>query len=146
MVFSKTLSQQYLDKRALFRLRLLFGIFILMFLILIHDLFDHKIGLLLASSGLLIGIGLGFLAGRMIKVKWHEKRNKVISEMDRLGVIILILYILFEYYRNVIFGRWLGGVTLTAFGFSILTGMMLGRFLNTKMDIEDVLKEKNVYK
>ncbi len=99
-------------------------------------------GLLLASSGLLIGIGLGFLAGRMIKVKWHEKRNKVISEMDRIGMIILIIYIIFEYNRNAIFGRWLEGATLTAFGFSILTGMMLGRFLNTKMDIEDVLKEK----
>ncbi len=142
MVFSKIISHKYLDKRVLFRLRLMFVIFMLMFLILIYDVFDFRIGLLLASSGLLIGVGLGFLAGRMIKVKWHEKRNKVITEMDGIGISILIAYILFEYYRNAIFGRWLQGATLAAFGFSILTGMMLGRFLSTKMDIEEVLKEK----
>ncbi len=142
MVFSKTLSQQYLDKRVLIRLRILFAIFILMVIIILYNILDHRIRFLLAFSGLLMGIGLGFLASRMIKVKWQEKNNKVITEMDGVGVIILILYILFEYNRNAIFGRWLEGATLTAFGFSLLAGMLFGRFMSTKMDIKDILKEK----
>ncbi len=142
MVFSKIISRKYLDKKVLFRLRLLFAIFILMVIIIFYNIFDHRIRFLLAFSGLLIGIGLGFLAGRMIKVKWQEKTNKVITEMDGVGVIILILYIIFEYNRNAIFGHWLEGATLTAFGFSLLAGMLFGRFMSTKMDIEDILKEK----
>lgn len=142
MFFPKIISKQYLDEGVLFRIKLIFIVFLMMLIILIYDIIDSRLRFLLAFAGILIGIGLGFIAGRMSKVQWHEQKKKVISKMDGLGVIILISYLLFDYYRNTIFGHWLQGATLTSFGFSILTGMMLGRFLSIKMDIEDVLKEK----
>jgi Kef-type K+ transport system membrane component KefB len=80
----------------------------------------------------------------MFKIFWHQEKEKVISQLDTLGIILLVLYIGIEFGRNWIFGYWLSGPTLTAFGLIVLTGLLLGRFLGTLIKIKKVLAEHNI--
>ncbi|MBI4152015.1 hypothetical protein HY496_03520 [Candidatus Woesearchaeota archaeon] len=135
-------DKRHLDRKLLFHLHFLFTLFIVNAIIISYDILVHAIDFLLALSGILMGVGLGFLAGRINRIKWHEEKKKVIITMDRLGIIILVSYIFFEYFRNRLFGHWLEGAALTAFGFSLLGGMMYGRYLSLRLDIDAILKEK----
>ncbi|MBI4152764.1 hypothetical protein HY495_03575 [Candidatus Woesearchaeota archaeon] len=136
-------NKQHLDRKLIFRLHLLFAIFVLMLIVIGYDLLVRAIGFLLAISGILIGLGIGFLTSRMLQVRWHEQKNKVITTMDTGGAFVLAGYLLFVYFRDRFFGHWLQGAALTAFGFSLLGGIVLGRYLNLRLETERILKEKN---
>ncbi|MBI2102660.1 hypothetical protein HYT55_02380 [Candidatus Woesearchaeota archaeon] len=138
-------NKQHIDRKLVLRLRFLFAVFMFMAIIISYDVVVGAIRFLLALSGVLIGIGLGFLAGRMMRIRWHEKKNKISTEMDKQGVIILVAYLIFVFFRDRLLGHWLDGAVLTAFGFSLLTGILFGRYLNMKLEIERVLKEKNYW-
>ena len=56
-----------------------------------------------------------------------------------LGTILLIVYIGAELGRKYIFQHWLSGAELNAFGLVILTGLLLGRFLGTAIQIKNIL-------
>lgn len=138
-------NKQHIDRKLLFHLRFLFAVFILMLIIISYDIVVGAIGFLFAISGVLIGTGLGVLWGRTMNIKWYEEKNKVVTEMDKQGVIILMTYLIFLYFRDRLLERWLEGAVLTAFGFSLLTGILLGRYLNIRLEIERILKEKKYF-
>ncbi|MGI4832447.1 MAG: hypothetical protein ACRYFK_03200 [Janthinobacterium lividum] len=84
----------------------------------------------LASVGL--GLGLGLLVGRMSKVTWHEEAAQVVAKMDKLGGLILGLYLVVSLGRWWVLGHWFAGHELTAVALSFTGGIMLGRLLFTR--------------
>lgn len=62
-------------------------------------------------------------------LKWHPSEEKVISQLDVIGTIVITLYIALEIGKTWIFGHWLQGPTLSAFTLALLGGMLGGRFL-----------------
>ena len=140
----RAITRKHLDRKLIFRLRIFALVFMIMFGILAYDIFQNTISFVLAGGGLLLGIVIGFIAGRMFVTKWHEQANKVVAQIDEVGVGVLILYVLFSVFRNRIFGHWLHGPTLTAFTFSIIGGVMLGRLLTTIRSIKNILSERAI--
>ncbi|MBP9811847.1 hypothetical protein KBC86_00585 [Candidatus Gracilibacteria bacterium] len=92
--------------------------------------------------GLIIGTSIGYIAGRMFRIFWHEELERVMSELDKMGVIFLVVYIGVEVGRNWLFGHWLSGVELSAFGIVFLGGLLFGRFLSMIYAIQRILVEK----
>jgi hypothetical protein len=135
---------RHLDRKLSLRLRIFVLIFIIMLGIISYDIFQQTISFVLAGGGLLLGIIIGFVAGRTYVTKWHEQTNKVITQIDEIGVVVLILYIAFSVFRSRIFGHWLHGPTLTAFTFSITCGIMLGRLFTTVRGIKNVLSDRGI--
>lgn len=134
---------QFVHRKLLFRLRRLAIIFIIITAILIYEISQHYIAGYLAWFGFLLGILIGLLIGRrMHNISWDAETNKAVTKMDRLGIIILILYILFAISRHWILSHWLQGYALTAFSLSIAAGGMLGRLWTTRQRIRQVLKEE----
>ena len=119
-------------------------IFILITLSMIN-IFRGRISATLATSGFLLATIIGLPLSRMFKIFWHQEKGRVVSQLDKFGIIILVLYIGVEFERDWLFGHWLSGDTLTAFGLAVLTGLLLGRFLGTSLDINKILSdEKNL--
>jgi predicted membrane channel-forming protein YqfA (hemolysin III family) len=78
----------------------------------------------------------------MHTISWNAETSKAVTRMDRLGIYILIAYLLFSILRGWIFSHWLHGYTLTAFSLSVGAGGMLGRLYTTRHRIRQVLKEE----
>lgn len=134
---------RFVHRKLLFRLRRLAIIFIIITAILIYEISQHYSAGYLAGLGFLLGIVIGLLVGRrMHNISWDAATNKAVTKMDRLGIIILILYILFAISRHWILSHWLQGYALTAFSLSIAAGGMLGRLWTTRQRIRQVLKEE----
>ena len=137
-------ARKHLDKKLFLRVVIFIIIFIVMVGLIIFNVFENKIGILLASFGFLLGYTIGTLTGRVFKIRWNKKDKKVIARIDVLGFFILIPYLIFTFYRDQILENWLHGVLLTAFTFSLLAGIMLGRVVYLFSHIKKTLGDRGI--
>ena len=134
---------KFVHRKLLFRLRRLTIFFLVIIGIVIYEVSQNYIAGYLAITGFVIGIIIGLaVAYRMHKISWNAEMSKAVTKMDRLGIIILIAYILFAIFRGWIFSYWLKGNALTAFSLSVGAGAILGRLYSTRQQIRQILKEE----
>lgn len=136
----------HIDKKLIRRLRILVFILIVMTGVLIYEVYISHINPILLITGIILGVGIGFIAGRMFSIEWHVEDRKVIGRLDRIGVVVLVLYIALSLSRHFIFEYWLKGAILTAFTFSFIEGAMLGRIISMRLNIKRVLTEQGKIK
>ncbi len=133
----------FVHRKLLFRLRRLALIFMIITGVLIYEISHNYIALYLALFGFMTGMVIGLLvARRMHNITWDAASNKAITKMDRVGIFILVAYLLFAISRRWIFSHWLQGYVLSAFSLSVAAGGMLGRFWKTRQKIRQILKHE----
>ena len=121
--------------------------FMIIFIVIsIYNILIGNIDLPLTLVGVLLGVLIGFVVGRMYQFKWHIGTQKVISEMDTLGAVVLVAYLIFILSRTWIVGHWLLGPTAGAFSFSSIVGVMIGRVIGATNGVRAILIKKEKYK
>ncbi len=110
----------------------------------IYNSFVNSISGIFAFAGVAIGLCIGYIASRIHKISWNDKAAKVIARVDLFGVVVLVLYILFEVFREKIVGRFVDDADVTVTSFSILAGIMYGRVLGIRGNIVRVLREQDL--
>jgi len=140
----RTAVLKHLHRRILMQVIMFPVISLILLCIIGVDVFDHKIGIGLALLGILIGLAVGFMAGRIFAMHWHPETEKVIMRMDKMGFILIIAYILFRSFSKQIFGEWIHGEALTIFTLAMLGGIMVGRLLSMGRNITKILREQNI--
>lgn len=136
---------KFVHKKLIFRLRRLAIIFIIIFSIVIVEISMNYISLFLAFAGFVLGIVIGLLISkRMHNISWDAETNMAITKMDRIGIALLVIYILFAISRHWIFAHWVHGYALSPFCMSVGAGGMLGRLYNTRQRIRKILKQEGV--
>jgi len=134
---------RFVHRKLLFRLRRLAIIFLIITVILIYEISHNYNAIYIAVIGFITGMIIGILVSRrMHTISWNSEINKAVTKMDRLGIIILVLYILFAISRHWILSHWLQGYALTALSLSIAAGGMLGRFWNTRQKVKQILRQE----
>jgi len=112
----------------------------LVFIVIYHILVDH-----VRSFFPLLALGLGFVLGlliaRMFQISWDHGAKKAISHMDEFGIIILVLYVVFEIYRDEIIEHFVHGPAVVATSFALLAGVMIGRLVGIRGRIKEVVHE-----
>jgi hypothetical protein len=137
--------KKFVHKKLMFRLRRLAIFFVIVVGIIIYELITFKVAALIPISGFCIGIILGILINqRMHRISWDADATKAVTKMDKLGIFILVVYLLFAIFRTWIFSHWLQGSTLTVFSLSVAAGGILGRLYSTRKKIRDILKDEGV--
>lgn len=128
------------------RLRVQLMIFAIIILIILwvggYEIYSGKISIILWLAAVLSGLIIGFALWRSWKIFWHDETQKVVSQMDKLWVLLLILYIIVEVGRNWFFGHWLQWSQLNAFCLIFLAWTLLWRMLSLATAIRKVLKEE----
>lgn len=135
-------AKKHIDRKLIFRIRMFYLIGISLTGLMLYDILEGIIGIELSLGGFLIGLFLGFLATRMFIIHWHEEKAKIVSRFDRIGIIIMVLYVAFSVSRTWLFGHWIHGYVLTAFTYSILAGIMIGRIAGMRLKIKNILSEQ----
>jgi hypothetical protein len=131
--------RENVSKRLMIRQSIFFVIVSILAVISVVNVIREKIGVNLTIGGFLLALTIGLALSRMFRIFWHDEQEKVVSQLDVLGTILLIVYMCAEVGRKYIFQYWLSGAELNAFGLVILTGLLLGRFLGTAIQIRNVL-------
>jgi len=135
-------AKKHIHKRLRFQLLIFALVSIVMIGIVIFDIFNHSISILLAILGIIMGLVVGFIVGRMYIIKWHEESEKVIVSMDRTSIFIIALYVVFRIFEKQLFSPYINSTMIGAFTFSVLAGIMMGRFISMRTKTKKVLQEQ----
>ncbi len=127
-------------KLAVFLILYILLALILLTITLYHIVVD-RVFFIYPLLAVLIGTGVGIFISRMNKISWDHGARHVISEFDIVGVLILVLYILFELYQEEIIGYFVQGPALFATSFALFAGIMIGRILGIRNRIVQTLSE-----
>lgn len=142
-----TTSEQirpHLHKYLRLRLGIYLAVAVLVAAFVVYNSIRNTVPGIYAVIGVVIGIGIGFIASRIHKISWDVQASKVIARIDAFGFVVLVLYILFEIFREKIVGRFVEDGEVTVTSFSILAGLMYGRVLGIRGNVVRVLEEKDL--
>ncbi|QQS59625.1 hypothetical protein IPN35_01960 [Candidatus Peregrinibacteria bacterium] len=140
----RAFAKQHVEQKLLKRLRIFAIIIAIVIGIVVYKILFDEISIRLAIIGLTFGTILGLITGRMFKITWDQEAQKVISRLDKIGVIFLMFYVVIEIGRKWIFGSWLHGKELSAFSLIFLAGLLLGRLLTMMKNIKKALMAKRI--
>jgi len=133
-------KRQKIDKHLISRLRIYLIVMLVMFAVIVVEVLRGVFSIQWALIGIIIGLVVGVIVARMYNLSWDEEDNVVIGEIDRIGIVILVCYLIFMFTRIHFLGYEVQGANLFAVILGITTGTMLGRVLRTERGIEKILK------
>jgi hypothetical protein len=132
----------FVDKKLRNRLGLYLFISVVIFGVVVYQITQNNIGISLPLLGLIVGVFIGILFSRTYKIYWDHDGQQVVSRMDSYGIALLVLYILFEIFRERIVGIFVPGPALFGVSFAVLAGVMYGRVLGMRGKIGRIIKEQ----
>ncbi|GAB6055547.1 hypothetical protein JCM15415_08630 [Methanobacterium movens] len=131
---------QFMDEKIIKRLKGYRGIALIFLVIVTIEVISGFFNPFIALLGILAGVVLGILSNRIFHLHWDEESEQVISNVDRLGVVILILYFIVAIYRRFFLEGYFEGVPLLILTLSIIAGTMIGRLLTTIVIVRRILR------
>ena len=137
-------ARQFVERKLVIRLHVFFVIMILLLGIIVYEIGNQYITPSKAASAFSIGVLTGVVFSRRKKILWEEETSMVIARMDRIGIILLAVYIPYVIFRHQWLTHWFYGHELTAFSLSLAAGAMAGRLFNMRRQIRRVLKHKKI--
>lgn len=137
-------ARHYVERKLMIRLRIFVILFVVLVGIIIYEVVSSYIDVALAMGAFMMGMMLGAIFVRRKKISWHSETSKVIARMDKIGIVILVVYAIFWIARHWLFHHWFRGHTLTGFSLSFAAGAMLGRLLTMRSQIREILREKEI--
>ncbi|HKX23743.1 MAG TPA: hypothetical protein VJM46_00755 [Candidatus Saccharimonadales bacterium] len=93
---------------------------------------------------IVIGLAAGIVSTRMYKITWNHREAQVIGRMDRYGVIVLVLFVLFELNRDHIARLFVSGESIGTIALVLMTAALYGRILGTAKQILRVLEDEGI--
>ncbi len=126
------------------RIVLFLGISVIMTGISIFHIIRDGASILHTIVGIVIGLIIGLSVSRIFVISWDGKAGQVISKFDTVGIILLVMYIVFEIFRTKIVGYFVNRHSVFAVSFAILAGIMYGRFLGIRGKIRQIFEEEGI--
>lgn len=137
-------AAEFVDDRLIKRLRIYLIIMVIMLIVVFFEVAMGIFSISWALGSILIGFGVGVLISRIYHLSWDDETSHVIGQMDKIGAVILLFYLVFIFTRTYYLGHWVQGAPLLALIFSITAGTMLGRVMSTERGIKKIIKAANI--
>lgn len=137
-------AKKYVERKLIRRLWIFFVVFVLLIGVIVYEISQQYLEASACVGAMMLGILSGAVFVRRKRVYWEEETSQVIARMDRIGIWLLVIYILFAVARHLLLHNWLTGHRLTAFSLSLAAGAMLGRLLSIRSQVRQILKERDI--
>lgn len=136
--------KKHASKKLQLNLRILFAVYAVLLIVTVYSATVSNAIFWQLAMGFIIGIIAGAISSRMYKISWDKDEAKVVGKIDIYGVVILVLFVLFELNRDHIARLFASGESLGAIGLTLITGALLGRILGTAQQIVRILISENI--
>lgn len=144
MLNHKKKLKKHVDKKILVRARIYLLIFLIMIVLLVRDVLLETIGIPSVLLALGFGLVVGVVASRMFHLSWSRDGKKVIARLDTLGIVILVCYILFSFFRNDFLMNFVHGPVVGAMSMALISGSFLGQLIGMRNGIKGILQEEGI--
>ncbi len=129
-----------MDEKIIKRLKGCRGIAIIFLVIVTLEVILGYFNVFLAIGGIVAGVVIGILSNRIFHLQWDDQSQQVISNIDRVGVVVLVVYFIVIVYRHFLLGDYFEGTPLLLLTLSIIAGTMIGRLLTTIVFVKRILR------
>lgn len=137
-------ARQFVERKLIIRLRIFFVVLILLLGVIAYEMTCNYTSANKALLAFFCGVLIGIIFTRRKKIFWEEETSRVIARMDRVGIVLLIIYIAYVIFRHVWFAHLFYGHQLSALSFTLTAGTMTGRVLSMRTQIRQVLKHRDI--
>ena len=137
-------ARQFVERKLVIRLRIFFVVLVVLLCLIIYEMSNRYILAGKAMFAFFSGVLLGTVFSRRKKIFWEEETSRVIARMDRVGIVLLIIYIAYVIFRHIWLPHLFYGHELTAFSFILTAGTITGRVLSMRTQIRQVLKSQKI--
>jgi len=137
-------ARQFVERKLIIRLRIFFALFILLLGVIVYEISSNYIPVSKAMLAFFSGILIGVVFTRRKRFFWEEETSRVIARMDRIGIVLLLVYIAYLIFRHIWLAHLFYGHQLTAFSFALTAGTMTGRVLTMRTQIRQILKNQKI--
>lgn len=142
---SKTqIARKHVHNRILFQFVVFIALTAVLASVVTIDMLHEQMNALWVIGSLIAGVLMGVAAGRIFAIKWHEDTQKVILSLDKLSFLLILAYAAFRYVSEQFLGHILHGQELTIITFTLLAGIMIGRFVGMGNSVVKILKQQNI--
>lgn len=132
-------ARQHVDPKLRRSLRLFLVISAVLLAVVIYETIRDHTSVGYVALGLIAGISVGILLSRMYEISWDHGGQRATYRIDIIGGIVLVLYVLFSFFRSNLVGFFVQGQSVAAISMAVLAGGMFGRVLGSGRMIVRVL-------
>ncbi len=123
-------TREMVSRRTRVMLRVLIIVFDVMLVLLLIRVAQGELSWWQMALGLVVGAGIGVLLGRINRGWWDQATGTVVSQMDVLGVVLLLVYLIFTFSRSRIADAWVDDAHAAAgVALALGAGAIAGRIL-----------------
>ena len=132
-------AKNHIDKKIGIKLWIYWIVFFVSLVLSAVHYVNGHISFYFPLGGFITGFVIGRLVSRTHKVGWNEDRKMIDLKLDAFGAVILLLYILFVIFKNVIIEDIVHFHHISSISMAVLSGTMLGHALALRIKIKKVL-------
>jgi hypothetical protein len=107
-----------------------------------YDVSIHVISVEAGIISLIVGLVIGFIYGRLARVRFHKTTQQIVMRYDVITYVIIAAYILLSYFRDMLLSDYLSGAALEAVSLAVVSGVLIGRIFGLNIAILKLLREK----
>jgi hypothetical protein len=128
------------------RIRIFLIISAIMLVVALGDIFNGTLSLGVALLSIIVGGGIGFFTSRIFHLSWQKDGELVVSRIDKIGVIVLILYIAFEIARAYVFQSVIVlSSSAAAVTYVFVASALISRVVGLRGRVLKILNENDVF-
>ncbi len=94
--------------------------------------------------GLVVGVVIGIFFARIFKISWDSEAEEVMYRIDAVGIILIVIFIIFDFTRGSIVANFVSGPNVGPTSFAVLAGCFYGRVFGSRRSIITILREQKV--
>lgn len=97
---SRNTMRSAIDRKIRVRIWILFALLIFKVYAAIMLIARDDVHPVWIIAGVIPGIAIGLISGRMHTISWDEQKKAVVSQMDFIGVVVLFGYLLYAFFGD----------------------------------------------
>lgn len=132
------------SKRLRINLRILAIVYVILFFVTLYNLIVSQAAFWQVLLAIIIGLSAGIISSRMYKISWNHHEAEVVDRIDIYGVVVLVLFVLFELNRSHIAALFTSGESLGSISLVLVTSALFGRIVGTSRKILSILREERI--
>ena len=144
MLNKKARIKKHIHKKLSNKMKLYFVFSVIMVGIVVYEVIKTGFNPFLALGIRWIGLIGWYYLSRMFKIYRHIKDQIITSRVDRIGWIILWIYMVFSFLRRYLIGLLVPASMVFTITFSLVAGIMIGRFFGMRGTIMKILRKQEI--
>ena len=133
-------SRKIVNRKIKVKLWVYFLVFIISLILSMFHFAKGSISFYFPLGGFIVGFLIGHIVSRINKVTWDEDIEIIDLKLDKLGILILVVYMLFVIFKNVLIEDIVHLHHISSISLAVLSGTMLGHAVALRKKVSKIYR------